>query len=41
MAKTIHIKLEDNEYYQLVELKGKLKTDTWEDLVKKVIKELK
>jgi len=37
MDKIIHIKVPEDDYYKLIELKGKLKANNWRDLMRKVI----
>jgi len=35
--RVVHLKLEDETYFELLQLKGKVKADNWGDLVRKVI----
>jgi len=37
MDKTLHIRVSEELYYKLVELKGKMKAKDWPDLLQKVI----
>jgi len=37
MDKILHIKVSENNYYKLIELKGKLKAKDWTDFMQKVI----
>ncbi|MCG2782001.1 MAG: hypothetical protein L6243_00265 [Candidatus Altiarchaeales archaeon] len=37
MVKTIHIRLDDDVYYGLIQLKGKLQVDEWKDLMRKIV----
>ena len=36
--KKLFIVLDENLYFKLVELKGKMKAETWEDLLEKFVK---
>jgi predicted CopG family antitoxin len=35
--KNILLKIEDDQYYKLTELKGQFKVDTWEELIAKLV----
>lgn len=35
----VTLKVEEGVFYELIKLKGKLKTKTWDELFKKIIKE--
>jgi len=38
MVKVLHIKVDDDVYFKLIELKGKLKARDWAELIEKVLK---
>ena len=37
MTKIISIKVSDNEYFKLLELKAKLKAKSWSDFARKIL----
>lgn len=37
MAKTLHIKVSEETYFKLIEMKGRLKAKDWPDLMVKVV----
>jgi len=41
MTKIIHIKVEDDVYFQLVMLKGRFKANSWGDMMAKIAQCLK